>query len=436
MTFESRECTKSGDNTWDFPDHGTGSPLDGLGSSHHIDEATCQARVDQIDDYCLKNDMASRADLLDMLTRIAPPHPTDSHVPDNLDLQVKSSQAPQTLSLCSDPGRLDNSTQEVNEHVLNNNEASGDKIFRMLGAIVPEPQNEESMADAHDKPMEKSHQEINGTRLEADYEQQDGSGQDNDETLHIDVSDMLDTIVPEPSSEQAPRQGDEKPKKSEYCQQEDEIPRHGLSDMFSAHAPDGWDDDNYAYDNDQVQSPPTAPLKERAQRMLPSREVSPAPASGEGVVTATAADYKVNEPEDRGDLNTIKGQVAASFPSTRHTSPERGRHHSLSSATGLGISSIGRALASAENISPSRLQPNGSLSYRQVAIASGAHPIQTGDIVELVPSDSDPGGKKVPGLMLRKAGNDPWRVPSAEQPWGANKSAKGKGPAESPEAQK
>ncbi|KAL9018445.1 MAG: hypothetical protein Q9185_004222 [Variospora sp. 1 TL-2023] len=436
MTFESRESTKSDDNTWDFPNHGTGSPLDGLGSSRHIDEATRQARVDEIDDYCLKNDKASRADLLDMLTRIAPPHPTYSHVPNNLDLQVKSSQVPQKLSLCSDPGRLDNSTQKVDEHGLNNNDASGSKIFGMLGAILPEPSNEESMANAHDKPTENSKQDINGTRHEADYEQQDGSGQDNDKTLHIEVSKMLNTIVPEPSSEQALRQGDERPKNSEFCQEEDEIPRHGSSDMLSSLAPNGSDDDNHAYDNDQAQSPPTAPLKERAQRMLPSREVSPDPASGEDVVTATAADHKVNGPENRGDLNTIKAQVAASFPSTRDTSPERGRHNSISSATGLGISSIGRASASAENISPSRLQPNGSLSYRQVAIASGAHPIQTGDIVELVHSDSDAGGKKGPGLMLRKAGNDPWRVPSAEQPWGANKSAKGKGPAESPEAQK
>ncbi|KAI4145061.1 MAG: hypothetical protein LQ341_002472 [Variospora aurantia] len=436
MTFESRESTKSDDNTWDFPNHGTGSPLDGLGSSRHVDEATRQARVDEIDDYCLKNDKASRADLLEMLTRIAPPHPTDSHVPINLDLQVKSSQAPLKLSLCSNPDRLDNSTQQIDEHGLNNNEASGSQIFGMLGAILPEPSNEESMAEAHDKPAKKPKQDINGTRHEADYEQQDRSGQDNDETLHIEVSEMLDTIVPEPSSEKALRQGDERPKNSEVCQEEDEIPRHGLSDMFSSLAPDGSDDDSHVYDNDQAQSPPTAPLKERAQRMLPSREVSPDPASGEDVVTATAADHKVNGPENRGDFNTIKGQGAASFPSTRYTPPERGRHHSISSATGLGISSIGRASASAENISPSRLQPNGSLSYRQVAIASGAHPIQTGDIVELVHSDSDAGGKKGPGLMLRKAGNDPWQVPSAEQPWGANKSAKGKGPAESPEAHK
>ncbi|KAI4092871.1 MAG: hypothetical protein LQ344_003236 [Seirophora lacunosa] len=376
-----------------------GSPLEPL---LNVDEATRQARVKEIDNWCLKNDKASRGDLLDMLTIIAPPRPTGSGVLDNADWQAKSSQRPENSGLYCDPGNLVHKTTQIDEHSQKNNEASGDKNSDTLSATVPEPTKEEGAPQAPYEQTEESYQGMDEAKRRA-----------NDKpAVRTDTSEILSTIVPESSLETAPSQDDGEPK-GEYYQNKNEAPRHSFSNTFSAPGPDISHDDNSVYDNDQAQSPPTAPLKERAQRMLPSRDASPDPASGEDAAKATA-----------------------SFPSTRRISPERGRDNLHSSATGLGLSSIGQSSANRENVSPSRLQPNASLSYRQVAIASGTHAIQPGDIVELVPNDSDSGGKKVPGLTLQKAGNDPWRVPSAEQYWGANKSTKGKGPTETPEAQK
>ncbi|KAL9059306.1 MAG: hypothetical protein Q9206_001552 [Seirophora lacunosa] len=387
------------DATSVFSNHQAGSPLEPL---LNVDEATRQARVKEIDNWCLKNDKASRGDLLDMLTIIAPPRPTGSGVLDNADWQAKSSQRPKNSGLYCDPGNLVHKTTQIDEHSQKNNEASGDKNSDTLSATVPEPTKEEGAPQAPYEQTEESYQGMDEAKRRA-----------NDKpAVRTDTSEILSTIVPESSLETAPSQDDGEPK-GEYYQNKNEAPRHSFSNTFSAPGPDISHDDNRVYDNDQAQSPPTAPLKERAQRMLPSRDPSPDPASGEDAAKATA-----------------------SFPSTRRISPERGRDNLHSSATGLGLSSIGQSSANRENVSPSRLQPNASLSYRQVAIASGTHAIQPGDIVELVPNDSDSGGKKVPGLTLQKAGNDPWRVPSAEQYWGANKSTKGKGPTETPEAQK
>ncbi|KAL8962345.1 MAG: hypothetical protein Q9193_001238 [Seirophora villosa] len=400
LPSEPRESEKSDDATSVFSNHQAGSPLEPLPD---VDEAKRQARVKEIDNWCLKNDKASREDLLDMLTIIAPLQSTGRDVLYNTDRQAKSSQRPENSGLDCDPGNLVHKTTQIDEHSQKNNEASGDKNSDMLGAMEPEPTKEEEAPQATDEQTEESYQGIDEAVRQTSDKQ----------ALRTDISEMLGTIVPKSSLETASGQDDEEPKGEYYHQNKNEAPRLSFSDSFSAPGPDISHDDNSAHDNDQAQSPPTAPLKERAQRMLPSPDASPDQASGEDAAKATA-----------------------SVPSTRPISPERGRDHLHSSATGLGLSSIGQSSANRENVSPSRLQPNASLSYRQVAIASGTHAIQPGDIVELIPNDSDSGGKKVPGLTIQKAGNDPWRVPSAEQYWGANKSAKGKGPTETPEAQK
>ncbi|KAL8939599.1 MAG: hypothetical protein Q9211_002669 [Gyalolechia sp. 1 TL-2023] len=175
-------------------------------------------------------------------------------------------------------------------------------------------------------------------------------------------------------------------------------------------------------DNVQPVSPPMAPLKQREQRLLPSRDVSPAG-------TATEDSSQVTEEQQdtsgapQGDGISISTKLdPESFPRTRRTSTERGRLRSVSPAKGLGLSIVRPSSNNAENISPSK-QARKILSYKQVASTPSFLP---GEIVEITSKESNQEGKEGQGVtMVRKTGSkDLWRVPSSEQPWGGNNKAK------------
>ncbi|KAL8835859.1 MAG: hypothetical protein Q9170_003153 [Blastenia crenularia] len=186
------------------------------------------------------------------------------------------------------------------------------------------------------------------------------------------------------------------------------------------------------YSDDEVEplTPPTPTLKHREQRMLPSRDVSPAPVSNEECAQGSDAAKKRSEHEER--LSGPEEHISASFPSTRRTSPTRGRFRSEVPPVGPGLSIPRPSSANVEDLSRAR-QPRKSLSYKQVA---STPPMQPGEIVEIVSKDPGHETKEGRGVtVIRKAGGkDPWRVPSSEQPWGG--SNKILGPSETSEAPK
>ncbi|KAL8743652.1 MAG: hypothetical protein Q9184_008087 [Pyrenodesmia sp. 2 TL-2023] len=224
----------------------------------------------------------------------------------------------------------------------------------------------------------------------------------------------------------------------EYCLRNDEDSRHGISNMTPTIVSDDEDLDKVRIkeiSDDEIRRlhPPEAPLKDRAQRMLPSRDASPDPL-GEVTTEATAAADEVCEPEQQGSMPRLSDRTSAfriavsrataSLPSTRRTSHERGRPRSLSPAKGLGLLKVGQTSADVENVSPSRLRPRQSLSYKEVATTVSSNPNQAGEFVNLMPKDN---GQK---------SRDPWRVPSAEGSWGAASKPRGKSFTEASEAQK
>ncbi|KAL8939197.1 MAG: hypothetical protein Q9216_003491 [Gyalolechia sp. 2 TL-2023] len=176
-------------------------------------------------------------------------------------------------------------------------------------------------------------------------------------------------------------------------------------------------------DEAQPGSPPMAPLKQRKQRMLSSRDTSPAGVPTEDAPKATEDSQNTNQTQDREGVPISAKPVTASFPSTRRTSPERGRFRSVSPVRGLGLGSARPPPNNIENVSPSR-KGGKMLSYKQVASTPSFQP---GEILEITSKESNQEGKEGQGVtMVRKAGSkDPWRVPSSEQPWGGNNKAKG-----------
>ncbi|KAL8773468.1 MAG: hypothetical protein Q9209_001572 [Squamulea sp. 1 TL-2023] len=126
--------------------------------------------------------------------------------------------------------------------------------------------------------------------------------------------------------------------------------------------------------------------------------------------------------------NRHEERMLPSCPSTRTASPDRGRGCSASSVKELGLSTTKPAATKSENVSPSRKQPPKTLSWKEIATQSPTSSLQTGDIVEFIPKDTDGSnkGSQVSGVVRKSGGKDPWRVPSAEQPWGKNNKSKGK----------
>ena len=171
-------------------------------------------------------------------------------------------------------------------------------------------------------------------------------------------------------------------------------------------------------DEAHISSPPTTPLKQRNQRLLPSRDASPIAASSEGTAKETQCPESSNRVEHQDRSISKNVDTTASFQSARETSLERGRTRSVSPAKGLGLSAGQPESSNVENVSPSRL-PRRTLSYKQAASTPS---IQPGEILEVISKESDHEGKDGQEVTVRKLGpKDPWRVPSSELPWGGPK---------------
>ncbi|KAL8790619.1 MAG: hypothetical protein Q9213_000466 [Squamulea squamosa] len=142
------------------------------------------------------------------------------------------------------------------------------------------------------------------------------------------------------------------------------------------------------------------------------------------------AEQLINAPS----ANRHEEHIVASSPSTRTASPERGQDHFASSVKDSGLSIAKPAATKSENVSPSRKQQPKTLSWKEIATKSPTSSLQPGDIVEFIPKDTDSGSKcsQVSGVVRKSGSKDPWRVPSAEQPWGKNNKSKGKPTGEAP----
>ncbi|KAL8993087.1 MAG: hypothetical protein Q9169_006611 [Polycauliona sp. 2 TL-2023] len=105
---------------------------------------------------------------------------------------------------------------------------------------------------------------------------------------------------------------------------------------------------------------------------------------------------------------------------------ERGQGYSNVMAKGTDLSKTGSASIKSENVSPSRKEPPKTPSWKEIVTKSSTPSLQTGDIVEFFPRETDGEGKglQTPGIVRKSATKHPWRVPSAEQPWGKNSKSK------------
>ncbi|KAL8808537.1 MAG: hypothetical protein Q9182_000088 [Xanthomendoza sp. 2 TL-2023] len=199
-------------------------------------------------------------------------------------------------------------------------------------------------------------------------------------------------------------------------------------------------------DENQTPSLPSAQPREQEPglALVPDEPASPLlseTTSGEhqeSQVTET-----VERSEDRSGKEYFEDHMVTSFPSTRTVSPERGRGRSLSPAKGLAKSVTHPMSIKSENVkpshqqipsidfhnvSPSRKQAQKPMCWSDAVIKSTSPSIQAGDIVEITTKKSDGEGK---GFLGRSAvhnsgSRDPWRVPSAEQEWGASSKSKSK----------
>lgn len=139
------------------------------------------------------------------------------------------------------------------------------------------------------------------------------------------------------------------------------------------------------------------------------------------------------QPDNPSTVSTGEERAIQSFPSTRRPSLERGRARSKSTISGLGIVVADRtSVNSSQSMSPLDGQPSRQLSWKHVAVTPPTPPMQPGEIVEIVPKENDGEGKGGQlATVVRK--KDPWRVPSAEQPWGTGNQAEGKLPTDTPD---
>ena len=176
---------------------------------------------------------------------------------------------------------------------------------------------------------------------------------------------------------------------------------------------------------------PSAASRERVQLSVP-KPVSSLPSllfeTLAGVPEHSLDFQDTEQPIDTISANRNEEHMMPSPPSTRTASPERSRGRSASPVNGLGISITDPASTTSENGSPSQKQPPRPLSWKEIATKSPTFSLQTGDIVEFIPkeSDNESKGSQASGVVRKSSGKDPWRVPSAEQPWGKNNKSKGK----------
>ncbi|KAL8870487.1 MAG: hypothetical protein Q9174_003482 [Haloplaca sp. 1 TL-2023] len=130
--------------------------------------------------------------------------------------------------------------------------------------------------------------------------------------------------------------------------------------------------------------------------------------------------------EEQDNEQSEKSSTAGS-PTTGSQSVQPATLSSLSSIQQSRRESMATAynddFPSLSSILPSDGQPSERPSYRNVAAAEPAGPIQTGDVVEVVSKagDGDAAGGKGDLAVVRKC---PWRVPSDEPRWGKNTNGK------------
>ncbi|KAL8657242.1 MAG: hypothetical protein Q9226_002118 [Calogaya cf. arnoldii] len=140
----------------------------------------------------------------------------------------------------------------------------------------------------------------------------------------------------------------------------------------------------------------------------------------------------VEQPLDTDSGDQPGEDTASSRRSTLNASPERSQGCSIDPVKGLGISITHPASIELENGSPSRKEPPKTPSWKEIVTKSPTASLQTGDIVEFISKDTDGDntGSQASGIIRKFAGKDPWRVPSAEQPWGKSNKSKGKSTAD------
>ncbi|KAL8908529.1 MAG: hypothetical protein Q9207_000739 [Kuettlingeria erythrocarpa] len=393
---------------------------------HPIDDATRQAHRRDMDNLCLEDGDSAHSRVTDMLNAVVPESSDDesahSRVTDMLNTVV-----PEPSQDESAHSRL---TDMLNAVVpgSSEDESARSRVTEMLNAIVPET-SEDEMSDK--KLGDDDDYQAHANKVDEGW-------QTNNEFWFSQNSYRHSEKMPEPSSFE--RQAHDTPPLDEHCLSNGEDSLHATSEMPQTIASsDGEDLDKPRIEeifDDEALPPdaPKAPLKERAQRMLPSRDASPDTLASEEPAEATAAAGDICQSEQRESMPRLSDRLSASriaasrttasLPSTRRTSQERERPRSLSPLEGLGLSKLGGPSANLENLSPTRLQPQQSLSYKEVAATSSMTPIQAGGFGGLVSRDNGQGKK------------DPWRVPSAEANWGASNKSRGKSFTEASEAQK
>ncbi|KAL8859846.1 MAG: hypothetical protein Q9178_003679 [Gyalolechia marmorata] len=184
-------------------------------------------------------------------------------------------------------------------------------------------------------------------------------------------------------------------------------------------------------DETHSDSQPSAALRERMQLSVPESVSSLPSLLCEPL--AEVPEHSRDFPDTEWPIDTLSADrdeehMVPSPPSTRTASPERSRGRSASPVNGLGISITHTASIMSENGSPSQKQPPKELSWKEIATKSPTFSLQTGDIVEFIPkeSDNESKGSQASGVVRKSSGKDPWRVPSAEKPWGKNNKSKGK----------
>ncbi|KAL8679684.1 MAG: hypothetical protein Q9186_004046 [Xanthomendoza sp. 1 TL-2023] len=199
-------------------------------------------------------------------------------------------------------------------------------------------------------------------------------------------------------------------------------------------------------DDDQSPSLPSTQSREQ-EPSLPLGPDGSVPRLFNETVSAEYQDFRntddVERSVDRPGNDHHEDHVVTSFPSSRDISPERGRDRSLPRTKGLAISvthpqsvKSENVLPSrqqtpsvkSENVSPSRKQGHKPMCWSEAVIKSTSPSIQMGDIVEITSKKPEGESKGLLGKsVVQKSGSrDPWRVPSAEQEWGASSKSKSK----------
>ncbi|KAL8833304.1 MAG: hypothetical protein Q9176_008036 [Flavoplaca citrina] len=142
---------------------------------------------------------------------------------------------------------------------------------------------------------------------------------------------------------------------------------------------------------------------------------------------------EIEQPTHAYSGNSFQDDTASSHVSTRNSSPEPSRGVRTPPVKGVDLSNTHPTSTKSGVISPSRKEPPKTPSWKEIAIKPPTPLLQPGDVVEFIPREADGSntGSQTSGMLRKSLDKDPWRVPSAEQPWGKNNKSKGKSTAES-----